>query len=121
MNPVILKSGLTLSLAVGNFPAVLLGSAYIAQPSSLAIMLISDDGIGEPLATASVYVEAITPLLEPDEFVCKNYSENIGMDNWLTDEGLATDTEKRCVVGRTCCPILRLSPELFAILSEART
>ena len=120
MNPVILKADLTLELAVGKFPAVLVGANYLNNPKALALYFVSDDGLGEPLAKASIYLEKISDCLPPDEFICKTYSENVGMDEWLLAAGIASETGDGVFIARAHCPILKLAPELFTILSEGR-
>lgn len=114
----LLKKGLTLELAVGSFPAALYATKYL-NSGALALMFISDDGIYEPLAKASLNIEGVSENLAYNEFVCKDYSENEGMFEYFVDSGLAEETGRGAIFGHASGPILRLNAELSAILKES--
>lgn len=62
---------------------------------------------GVPYMTVSVWVD-ITPMLPPNQFVCKNYSENDDIDNWLSQNGIAKFTGEVTECGFVTCPIMEL-------------
>lgn len=115
--PIVLGEGLTLSLGGFDYPVVLLASQY-QMGDALALYFISED-LGEPVAKASVFVDELSNALDPGEFVCKNYSENQGMAQWLIDSGIAIDTGRAVRTGKTISPILRLNNELSKKYMEA--
>ena len=115
--PIVLSEGLTLQLGGFDYPVVLLASQY-QMGDALALYFISED-LGEPVAKASIFVDELSNSLDPSEFVCKNYSENQGMAQWLIASGIAIDTGRAVRTGRAISPILRLSNDLARKYMEA--
>lgn len=70
---------------------------------NLAVLLDAPDG--EPIFKASTNtdLELDSPL-----FVCKNYSENEGLDIALETAGIAKRTGATICVGYATCPIMKL-------------
>lgn len=118
MTPVLLAKGLTLDLAVGEYPAMLMAAKYLNN-GALALFFVSDDGLGEPLCKASLNIEPVSDKLPFNQFVCKSYSENEGLEEYLLDSGIAEDTGQYCTAGHTGGWILQLNAELSAILQES--
>lgn len=57
----------------------------------------------------TITVNTDTSLALPaDQFVCKNYSENKGVVEWLELEGIAKKTRDSIVLGYAVCPIMQL-------------
>lgn len=98
-------------------PAILYATKFV-NSGGLALMLISDDSINEPLAKISLNIEGVTEKLPFNQFVCKSYSENDGMEEWLVESGIASYTGKIVVFNRCCESILELNEELSNILKE---
>ncbi len=64
---------------------------YQTPPHPHALILIGAPGhnaAGEPIATATVYLEHALPDLQPGEVVIKNWSENEGMHEALEAAGI---------------------------------
>jgi len=71
---------------------------------NLAVQLEEEDG--QPFATASINVKELD--LAGGEFVCKDYSENEGMLNFLLSNGIAEDTGRKVNTGYVNSSILKL-------------
>ena len=110
----LLAEGLEFESAYCTSPAILYAAQYVA--GGLALQLVSDDGIGEPLATLSVWVEGVSDSLAFNEFVVKSYSENEGVDDWLMEANLAQPTGRYVFFGDVGGAIFRLNEALSATL-----
>lgn len=113
-----IASGLTLDTPFGgSAPARLLFSRY--TNGAPALLAISDDGIGEPLATLSVNLPDRMSSLSPGQFFCKDWSENEGMADWLEENKIASRTGKSAITGFAFAEIMEFSPEIKSkILAE---
>lgn len=117
---ILLKKGIMLDIAYARrTPAILYATHYL-NSGALALVLTSDDDLGEPLAKISVNIENVSAQLPFNEFVCKSYAENEGMEEWLLSSGLAEDTGKTAIFGLEIGLILRLNEELSTTLANAR-
>ena len=67
-----------------------------------ALQLV-DAKTSEPIATATVNVP--DAILEDNEILIKDYSENTGMLNALVETGIVTDTGKRVETGFVTIPV----------------
>lgn len=101
-----------------NTPAILYATKFV-NSGGLALMLVSNDGINEPLAKISLNIQGVSETLPFDEFVCKSYSENEGMEEWLVEAGIATETGKYASFGHADGAILKLAPQYSALLKGA--
>ena len=93
----------------GKAPVRVLFDRY-RQTNYPALVLVSDDGIHEPIATATCNL-TVDPPLKPFEFFCKDWSENEGMADWLIEQGIATDTGRSAVSGFVLASIMIFTPE----------
>ena len=108
-----IASGLTLDTPFGGkAPARLLFSRY--TNGAPALLAVSDDGIGEPLATISVNLPERSATLTPGQFFCKDWSENEGMADWLEENAIAKRTGKGAVAGFAFAEIMEFLPEIQA-------
>jgi hypothetical protein len=73
-----------------------------------ALQLV-DAKTAEPIATATVNVP--DAILEDNEILIKDYSENTGMLNALVEAGIVTDTGKRIQSGFVNIPVCIFIPE----------
>lgn len=74
----------------------------------LAVRII-DATTHEPLTTASVWVRNVSNELPEGQFVCKDYSENEGLENCLIREGVCFKTDHPPVItGFETCNVLQL-------------
>lgn len=106
-----IASGLTLDTPFGgSAPARLVFSRY--ANGAPALLAVSDDGIGEPLATLSVNLPERTATLSPGQFFCKDWSENEGMAHWLEENKIATRTGRGVVTGFVFAEIMAFTPEI---------
>lgn len=113
-----IASGLTLDTPFGGkAPARLLFTRY--TNGAPALLAISDDGIGEPLATISVNLPERSATLTPGQFFCKDWSENEGMADWLEENKIASRTGKIAPTGFVFAEVMEFSPEIKSkILAE---
>lgn len=75
---------------------------------------IHDADTFEPLA--KVTVNAPEEVIEKDEIIVKNYSENEGMDEWLLEENLVEKDFRNVSVGFALCPVFKLTDKFRSIL-----
>lgn len=97
---------------IPDTPVAIIADGYTA--GGLAIRLVSDDALAEPIATISVWVEGVTPNLPQGWFVCKSYSENEGVEEWLLETGLCVWVcDVDVPVGFEICHVLKLNKDLM--------
>lgn len=79
---------------------------YYQESGGIALRLMTSEG---PYATLSVCVPTTSRkvLLNPDEFVAKNYSENEGLCEQFVQQGVFQDTGKEVQVGFASCPVYK--------------
>lgn len=65
-------------------------------------------GLEFPYYNASVWVNE-SPNFERNEFVLKTYSENAGLLNTLLENNIVTLLNKTVIVGRSECPVVKLT------------
>lgn len=83
---------------------------------ALALRLVMHEhSYEEPLTTVSCNLP--TPRLALDEFFCKDWGENVGMVEWLEENQIATRTGKTGSNGYVTVEVMRLTPEISAILT----
>ncbi len=70
----------------------------------LAIFMRDDDGA--PLAELSLTHEAVE--LAPDEFILKDYSENLELAQELLELELIVSTDRYVLIGTHLCPICKV-------------
>lgn len=116
-----IASGLILDTPCGgSAPARLLFSRY--TNGAPALLAVSDDGIGEHLATLSVNLPERCATLTPGQFFCKDWSENEGMADWLEENSIAKRTGKGAVAGYAYADIMEFLPEIQSkILAEMQS
>lgn len=114
-----LETDLTLSLASGfTAPATLIATRYSAN-NAIALLLVSNDGIGEPLTTITTNSPGFSEKLPAGQFLCKSYSENDGMDKWLEDNNIAKATGDYVQLGFVCLPIMELNPKYLPLIAQS--
>ena len=96
----------------GEAPVTLLALRYQAT-NGLALMLVSNDGIGEPVLTCTVCAPEIMEDLDHDEVCIKDYSENEGIMEWLVESGICLPPERYFHNGFVRIPIARISPDIL--------
>lgn len=102
---------LVLSTPFGNELPVRLLAARYTEGDRIALMLVSNDGIGEPVATCTCNIPDAP--LEPAEVIIKDWSENEGMEDWLIASGIAYPTGKVVHSGFVQAPIVRLKSSII--------
>jgi hypothetical protein len=111
------KAPLTLDTRYGGgCPVKLLAARYSAN-DRIALMLVSNDGLGEPVATITCNIPSAK--LEPFEVIVKDWSENEDMEDWLIDSGIAYATGKVVHSGFVQAPIVRLKASIMQQITNA--
>lgn len=97
-----------------------------STPATITIDNYINGGLGvriidatthEPLTTASVWVRNVSVELAWGQFVCKDYSENQGLEDCLIREGLCFKTDHPPVItGYETCNVLQFNPALVALI-----
>jgi hypothetical protein len=86
----------------------------------LAIELV-DTITHEPYARVSVWTK-LTCALKPNQFLCKSYAENEGIDVWLLKTGICIDPNLPLITtGFVTSRILQLNSELSTKLEKHTT
>jgi len=88
-------------------PAVILVGRYPAG-GAIAVQLVADGAIPEPMATFSTNLVPSGAEVESDEFNVKSWSENEALVQPLMATGLFEDTGKRVPSGYVVSPVWRL-------------
>jgi hypothetical protein len=89
-----------------KFPVFINRGKYREGRPSL-MLLDAEDGC--PYAIASVNMPEVN--LEDDEIIVKNYSENVGMFEFLTENNIVTPTGAYVGTGFACMPVAKINPE----------
>lgn len=112
MNRILAKTTLS-SKYIQNAPALIIADTY--ELGGMALTAVSDDGLGEPLAMLSTWVVGVTQNLPLGWFVCKSYSENEGIEEWLINSGLCEYVHDAPPIpfGFVFARVLKLSPALM--------
>lgn len=97
-----------------DIPVRLLAARYHTD-SSIALLLVSDDGIGEPVCTCTVCMPEIRQVADvlPNEVFIKDWSENEGMYDWLLANDIIEPTGESVHVGFVEARIGRLPQKIY--------